>query len=517
MKKRFLALFLALFFVFSLAACRSGKDDSLILRYDLSGQVSSLDPQFTTSADARTVLYNAMEGLYRLSEAGDLIPAGASGHTLSADGKTYTFTLRQDARWSDGSPVTAKDYVFAFQRMFRTDSLSPHAGKFASIEGASARMEGTAQPLGVSASGDYTLVIRLTEADPLFLQRLADPAAFPCKEDFYNESKGRYGLSTQTLLSNGPFVVKSWDNSASITLRPNDQYSSQEESTIDGVNFFIGRENPLEQFTSGKSDAICLSREEYLSLGGWNTASPREDTVWLLVFNTRHAPFQNETLRRAILSPIDREALSDALPEDIDSPDGLIPAAVRLAGQPYRELAGNAVFLSSQEPRDLLIAALGDLGLEKLPRIALSYPADAGVEDAAALLQKAWGESLSLYANLTPLPKEELNTAIQSGEFDLALVPISNRGDGPREFLAQLSQLFGWQEEEYLSLLEEAQRATSAKAMAAGYHRAEEWLLEHCYALPVGASSSYEATNQDLEGITFLPDGTPFFKLAHRK
>ena len=102
MKKRFLALFLALFFVFSLAACRSGKDDSLILRYDLSGQVSSLDPQFTTSADARTVLYNAMEGLYRLSEAGDLIPAGASGHTLSADGKTYTFTLRQDARWSDG-------------------------------------------------------------------------------------------------------------------------------------------------------------------------------------------------------------------------------------------------------------------------------------------------------------------------------------------------------------------------------------------------------------------------------
>ena len=108
MKKRFLALFLALFFVFPLAACRS-----LILRYDLSGQVSSLDPQFTTSADARTVLYNAMEGLYRLSEAGDLIPAGASGHTLSADGKTYTFTLRQDARWSDGSPVTAKDYVFA--------------------------------------------------------------------------------------------------------------------------------------------------------------------------------------------------------------------------------------------------------------------------------------------------------------------------------------------------------------------------------------------------------------------
>lgn len=67
-------------------------------------------------------------------------------------------------------PVTAKDYVFAFQRMFRTDSLSPHAGKFASIEGASARMEGTAQPLGVSASGDYTLVSRLTEADPLFLR-----------------------------------------------------------------------------------------------------------------------------------------------------------------------------------------------------------------------------------------------------------------------------------------------------------------------------------------------------------
>ncbi len=81
-------------------------------------------------------------------------------------------------------------------------------------------------------------------------------------------------------------------------------------------------------------------------------------------------PFQNETLRRAILSPSTGKPFLDALPEDIDSPDGLIPAAVRLAGQPYRELAGNAVFLSSQEPRDLLIAALGDLGLEKLPRTA---------------------------------------------------------------------------------------------------------------------------------------------------
>ena len=517
MKKQLFALFLALFMILPLTACRSGGDDSLILRYDLFEQVSSLDPQFTTSADARTVLCNAMEGLYRLSEDGELIPAGASGHTLSADGKTYTFTLRQDAKWSDGSPVTARDYAFAFQRMFRTDTISPHAGKFSAIEGASARMEGIDQPLGVSVFGDYTLVIRLAEADPLFLQQLADPSAFPCKEDFYSQSKGRYGLSTQTLLSNGPFVVKKWDNSSSITLRPNDQYVSQEKPTIDGVNFYIGRENPLDQFTSGKSDAICLSREEYLSLGGWDSASPREDTVWLLVFNTGHAPFQNETLRRAILSPIDREALSAALPEGISFPHGLVPAAVRLAGQPYRELAGNAVFLSSLEPRDLLIAALRDLGMEKLPRTALSYPADAGVENAAALLQKAWGENLSLYANLTPLPKEEMITAIQAKDFDLALVPIPNRGDGPREFLAQLAQLFGWQEEEYLSLLVEAQGAASAKEMAAGYHRAEEWLLEHCYVLPVGASSSYQATNPDLEGITFLPDGSPFFKLAYRK
>ncbi len=135
-----------------------------------------------------------MEGLYRLSGGRDLIPAGASGHTLSADGKTYTFTLRQDARWSDGSPVTAKDYVFDFQRMFRTDS-SPSRRKVRLHRGGF-RPHGRHCPApGVSASGDYTLVIRLTEADP-FLQRLADLLAFPVG-GFYNESKGRYGLSTR--------------------------------------------------------------------------------------------------------------------------------------------------------------------------------------------------------------------------------------------------------------------------------------------------------------------------------
>lgn len=105
-------------------------------------------------------------------------------------------------------------------------------------------MEGTAQPLGVSASGDYTLVIRLTEADPLFLQRLADPAAFPCKEDFYNESKGRYGLSTQTLLSNGPFVVKSWDNSASITCGPTTSIPPKRSPPSMGSIFSSGGKTP---------------------------------------------------------------------------------------------------------------------------------------------------------------------------------------------------------------------------------------------------------------------------------
>ena len=516
MNKRIFALLFALIMLLPLAACRSGKDDSLILRYDLSGPVSSLDPQFTTGSDARAVLYNAMEGLYRLSDTGDLVPAGAEGYTLSADGRTYTFALRQDAAWSDGSAVTAEDYAFAFQRMFRRDSLSPHAQKFAAIEGASALLEGTDQSLGVYAAGDHTLVIRLSEPDPLFLQRLADPASFPCKEAFYNESKGRYGLSTETLLSNGPFVVKKWDNSTSITLRPNGQYASQEPLSIDGVNFLIGRENPLEQFTSGKSDAIRLSREEYRSLGQLPSVTQREDTVWLLVFNSKNAPFSHETLRRAILSPIDREELFQALPEDITAPQGLIPPDVRLAGQSYRELAGNAVFLSSLAPRDLLIAALDDLGLEKLPRTALSYPADGGMEEAATLLQKAWGENLSLYANLSPLPQAELTEALQKGEFDLALAPISLRGDGPREFLEQLGQLFGWGDEEFRALLDEAQRASSAKEMAHAYHRAEEWLLERCYALPVGYSASYEAVNPDLEGIFFLPDGSPYFKLAHR-
>ena len=205
---------------------------------DLSRRVTSLDPQFSTSWESQVVMLNLFEGLLLRQGNGELIPGAAESYQVSADGLTYTFQLRRDGVWNDGSlrngidptPVTAKDFVFSFHRIFDPEVPSPWAGDFQAIQNSQEVLSGELpkSQLGVRAVGDYTLIITLSEPSSILLEQLAGPGALPCNEEFFLSTWARYGQGIGQILGNGPFRLSSWDQEA-LVLAPSSFYSGEQE------------------------------------------------------------------------------------------------------------------------------------------------------------------------------------------------------------------------------------------------------------------------------------------------
>ena len=219
MSKKLIALFTAFFMLLSLSACSEQKTQPI--RIDIPSPIKNLDPQFATDMIAQTIIANTFEGLVRKTIDGEIVPAVAESFTVSPDLKTYTFHLRKDVLWQNDTPVTAHDFVFAFQRMFHPQVPSPFAQQYIMIENAPQVLSGELPNslLGVKAKDDYTLIFTLSKASPLFLERLCEPSASPCNETFFNETRARYGLGKGYIMGNGVFTISSWDNEKSIVIK----------------------------------------------------------------------------------------------------------------------------------------------------------------------------------------------------------------------------------------------------------------------------------------------------------
>ena len=179
---------------------------------------ANLDPQVASAAPDVIACENLYSGLVRKKADGEIVPDLSESWTISSDGKTYTFQIKDGLTYkavkgaSTDHTITAEDFVFAFRRIFQPQTNSPYAVEFAALENSAAVLAGTADAstLGVSAAGPLTLVFRLSEKDDNFLAKLTLPGAMPCDEAFFESTRGTYGLTAKTTLSSGSFYLYNW-------------------------------------------------------------------------------------------------------------------------------------------------------------------------------------------------------------------------------------------------------------------------------------------------------------------
>ena len=254
-----------------LVGCGSTSDDKAIYNFSSEADVTSLDSSVSDDGVSFNAIHAFSEGLMDITAKGGtkLVPAAASSYKVSDDGLTYTFTIRKNAKWSNGDDLTADDFVYSWRK------LIANAGSYAYIfgkEGACiknadelAELGTTAgdkiKELGVEAKDKKTLQVTLSQPCPYFLEIMTFPCFYPQNQKFVEKCGSKYATDAKYLLANGPFKVTKWTKSNKITFEKNDKYYGADKIELDGLNMYLVQDpkTAAAAFDNGKVDFATIN------------------------------------------------------------------------------------------------------------------------------------------------------------------------------------------------------------------------------------------------------------------
>lgn len=306
------------------------------LRIGNGGEPQTLDPHRYNLRLEETILNDLFLGLTTFDAAGAIVPGAAKGWTVSGDGLTWTFPLREDGKWSDGRPLTAEDFAYAFRRLLDPRTAASLAHFMYPIRGAAAVNAGQAPAaaLGVYATGVYELVIELAEPFPFFAERLIYPTGYPVPRHVI-EAAGDRWTKPGTMVSNGAFTLHAWRPQAAVELRRNPHFHDAAAVALERVRYFPTSDAnaAYNRYRAGELDAI--GNFPAGELGWLRTNLPAHlrvtplVSIMYLVYNTTVAPFDDARSREALGLAIDRERLTRrVLKSGERASTGLVPPLV---------------------------------------------------------------------------------------------------------------------------------------------------------------------------------------------
>lgn len=528
--KKLIAFCMALWLLCMASGCVGDSTADGVIRYEIDTLPVNIDPQLAENETELLMVRNTFEGLLRTAGDGSLVNGAAESYTVSDDGLTYTFALSGAAVWANETPVTAHDFVFAFRRAADPVTQAPNFNMLASIQNATAVHSGkaAASELGVTAQNDQTLVIRLAAKDPNFLYALTSAVAMPCNQAFFEKSSGKYGLSQKTILSNGSFAVTRWQEKDDvIRLSRNSKYKGAFQAKPASVLLLADQDsaNKMARLEGGEIDAARIgiseiTAAEQLSL---NIAS-FNDTCWAIVTNP-NAEAGKAPVRNALRSAVHRNAYANELPSYFSRADSIIPPSVELLGKNYREAAGQdyPVSYDPDAARQAFSAAIASYPGKKLPATTLLYLDDPDMKEVASIIVQQWQQNLGAYINMEPLSRDKLISAVGTGNFQLALFPLTSEDNTAATLLHQFTtnspgNMIGYSNKEYDETIDSLPALADADTLLAGTKKAEQLLLSDPGIIPIMFTPSVFVSSKKLTDIHFdTTGGRVDFSLVGKK
>ncbi len=425
--RKFLSLVLALMLVFSMAAMPAVAEGENVFTISM-GTKPNLDIHWNAGSTGAQLLGVMREGLYSYTETGFQL-AGAESVEVSEDGLTWTFKLRQDAKWSDGKPVVAGDYVYSMQRLVNPEVASTYMndyGRFLKNGPAISAGEMAVDQLGVVAKDDYTLEIQLEQVCAFFDALLCYTTYFPLRADTITSETGNgdWAWNVETSITNGAMKMTACDEEQEIVLEKNPEYWNAANVKTDKIVVKLADDTntALGMVTTGDVDMIFdFPSEEATSLQekGLYHATPRLHTGFLLV-NTQKEPYSDPRVRKALLLSVDRDYLANTLFNGTRMP------AVSYVGHgfpgstseaDFRTEAGD-LFASDVEQAKALLTEAGFEGGANFPVLEISYANNPNNMLICEYLQACW-EALGITVQLTSVEPAAMTELRDAGNFDI--------------------------------------------------------------------------------------------------
>ncbi|WP_370629282.1 peptide ABC transporter substrate-binding protein [Lactobacillus sp. Sy-1] len=490
--------------------------------------ISTMDNSKANDAASLTMLNHTGDGLYRNGKNGESIPALATKQTVSKNGLTYTFDIRKNVKWSDGSKVTAKDFVYAWRRTANPKLAAQYGYLYKQIHNYSAIQSGKLSPssLGVKAIGDYKLVVKLDKPVPYFTKLLAFPVFFPQEQKVVEKYGKKYGTNSSTITSDGPFVLKNWNGTGDTwQLVKNNNYWDKKNVHLKKIDIQVSSDpsTTLKLFQQNKLDSTPLN--------GTQVANYRKSksfksyiggsTVYMLTNEKRLKIFQNAEARQALSLALNRKNLvSDVLRDGSVTPDGFIPTVldnfkIQGTNENFKQASAysQGVAYNLPKAKQLWKQALAKSGQKSLT-VNLMTDDDYTTKQVAEFIQSQLQKLPNLKVNLTNIPNKVRMSRQDSGNFDIVLTKWGADFNDPTNFLDLMTSNstfnFGkWSNSEYDRLVNRAnnQDANNPKQRALDMANAEKILMKDQGVIPVYEPATTELWNTNVHGYVWSPTG----------
>ena len=514
----------------------------------IASEPQTIDPALNSAVDGAIMTQHMFEGLMKWSDSGNPVnekgnmnyAALAAGQaesyekTDNGDGTvTYTFKIRSDAKWSDGQPVTANDFVYSWQRLANPLTAADYCYMIDMVQGYAAVNAGEADPttLGVSAPDESTFVVNLTYDCPYFLEICAFPAAFPVRQDIIEAYGDTWTTDDNSshYISNGPWKLAEWVHDSYIKMVPNEYHYDAANLGPNSLTFQLmeDQNSMLAAYRSGDLQFIeDMPVDEIAGL----LASGELNIVdyigtYYVCYQTQAAPFDNALVRQAFTLAIDSKYIVEQVTQTGQVPaTGFVPAGIYDAdanGDDFRTVGGDywdapvddATYQANCEKARQLLAEAGYPNGEGFPTVTYLYNTSDAHKAVGEALQQMWQEELGVTVQLQ---NQEWNAFLETrkkGEYQIARNGWIADYNDPCSFLDMWYTGGGNNDAQYSNpeydAMIDAAKATSDPAERMSYfHKAEDIIIGQDWALgPIYFYTQKYMMADDISGAFYTPLG----------
>ncbi len=495
------------------------------LRLLLEDQPGSLDPGQTQYPYETAVLRAISEPLLKpMADLSGVVPAAAQSYDVAAGGAVFVFHLRQAAGYSDGTPVKAQDFVYAWQRLIDPRLAAPEGTFFAGTilngdkvstldpQRDAAKIDAALNTLGLKALDDNTFQVTLAHPDPAFIWLAAMPAAAPVRQDLVKKNGDKWAVSPGTLITNGPFKVSEMVANDHITVVPNPHYWGA-KPTLTSINFQVVNDGAaaLAKYKSGQLDEISVQPAQAAGVAGdsslkQNLVKTPDLTVFWITFRVDASLTSNAKLRLAIAQAIDRDAFvaqifqGQGLPADTFIPEGMHGHAANLSAQKF----------DVAQARSSLAAS--GVSASQLSSLKFSYDQTSDFGKATAnFIHDQLKTNLGINITLQGLDANTLASNLGTGDFQLA-GPMGWSADYPDPadwydfFLTTSSNNVAfYQNQQYDNFVRVARTDVQADRRDQEYQQAQQMLVDDAPVAFLAQSVSWHLVRPYVRGVMASP------------
>lgn len=503
-----------------------------ILSVQVGPDPETIDPALNSAVDGGNMLLHSFECLLAVDENGQLVPGQAESWETSEDGLTWTFHLRDGLKWSDGSDLTANDFVYSWKRVCDPMVAAPYAETVLSmVEGYDKAIEGDLDALQVVAQDDNTLVVTLSTPCSYFGSLAAFATLSPVQEATVTANGDAWATSAATYISNGPFYVSEWVPGSYIMMSKNPYYWNADAIKLDGIKWNLIEDSNAAYSAYQTGEVLMIKSvptEEIPSLK--DSADFHVDPIigtYYLSLNLERDAFKDARVRKALSLAIDRDYVANTLMQGTYSPaDNFMgPGWIDMDGKQFKDNANGGQsyidvnnYEADLEEAKQLLADAGYPDGEGFPSISYTTN-DAGYHKVVAeYLQQAWAQlgidlqvDIVEWASFTPMRR--------NGDFDVARNGWVGDYSDPSNMLELFYSTNGnndgkFNNADFDAAIELSRTTLDSAERSKALHTAEDVLMEETGCIPVAYYNDFWLQSDKITGSWHSPYGYWYFMYA---